>query len=97
MVCVRTRVAHTRDHRYGHWSVRPSPEHVYKQVHGRGAHSAPHPGTDIDDSWAIALALTSPELDIRLIAAATHNTPARARIIAKYLESVGRTDIPIGA
>ncbi len=53
-------------------------------------------GTDIDDTWALAMMLQSPELDIRLITTASDNTPERAKIVAKMLEIAGRTDIPIG-
>ena len=67
------------------------------------AHAGPIPviiDTDIgdyfDDSWAIALALSSPALDVRMVVTAAHNTSARAQIVAKYLTAYGRTDIPIG-
>lgn len=53
-------------------------------------------GTDIDDTWALAMMLNSPELDIKLITSATLDTYERAKIIARLLEIAGRTDIPIG-
>jgi inosine-uridine nucleoside N-ribohydrolase len=53
-------------------------------------------GDDIDDTWALAMLLKSPELDVRLITTATRDTTTRARIVAKMLEVAGRTDIPIG-
>jgi inosine-uridine nucleoside N-ribohydrolase len=53
-------------------------------------------GIDIDDTWALALLLKSPELDIRLIVSATGDTVYRTKIIAKMLEIAERTDIPIG-
>lgn len=53
-------------------------------------------GDDIDDTWAIAMMLKSPELDVRLITTDTGDTTYRARIVAKLLEAAGRTDIPIG-
>ncbi len=52
-------------------------------------------GGDIDDAWAVALLLRSPEFDIKLIATAVGDTTARAKITAKMLEAAGRTDIPI--
>ena len=52
-------------------------------------------GGDIDDAWALALLLRSPEFDIRLISTAVGDTVARAKITAKMLEAAGRTDIPI--
>ena len=53
-------------------------------------------GTDIDDSWAIALALRSPELDLKLVVTDPADTVYRARVAAKFLEACGRGDIPIG-
>jgi inosine-uridine nucleoside N-ribohydrolase len=53
-------------------------------------------GSDIDDTWALGMALNCPELDIKLITTATGNTEYRAKIVAKFLEEVGRDDIPIG-
>lgn len=51
---------------------------------------------DIDDTWALALLLQSPELDVKLITTEVRNTPSKAKVIAKFLQTVGRTDIPIG-
>jgi len=53
-------------------------------------------GDDIDDTWALAMLLKSPELDIRLIVSDTRDTVYRARLIAKMLEVAGRTDVPVG-
>ena len=53
-------------------------------------------GTDIDDTWALALLLRSPELDPKLILMETGDSTYRARITAKFLTVAGRTDIPIG-
>ncbi|MHB0999137.1 MAG: nucleoside hydrolase [Armatimonadota bacterium] len=53
-------------------------------------------GTDIDDSWALAMMLKSPELDVKLVVSATFNTPERAKMVAKMLQIAGRTDIPVG-
>jgi inosine-uridine nucleoside N-ribohydrolase len=53
-------------------------------------------GTDIDDSWALALALRSPELDLRLVVTDPVDTQYRAAIAAKFLEAAGRSDVPVG-
>ena len=53
-------------------------------------------GGDIDDTWALAMMLKSPELDVRLIVGDTGNSVYRAQIIAKLLEVVNRSDIPVG-
>ncbi len=53
-------------------------------------------GTDIDDSWALALALRSPELDLKLVLTDPADTVYRAHVAGKFLEAAGRADIPIG-
>ena len=51
---------------------------------------------DIDDTWALALLLQSPEFDVKLVVTAVGNTKSKAKTVAKFLEVAGRTDIPIG-
>ncbi len=51
---------------------------------------------DIDDTWALAVLLQSPELDCKLITTAVGNTEAKAKVVAKFLERVGHADIPVG-
>jgi inosine-uridine nucleoside N-ribohydrolase len=51
---------------------------------------------DIDDTWALALLLQSPEFDVKLITTEVRNTPSKAKVVAKFLDTVGRTDIPVG-
>jgi inosine-uridine nucleoside N-ribohydrolase len=51
---------------------------------------------DIDDTWALALLIQSPEFDVKLITTAVRNTQSKAKVVAKFLQTVGRTDIPIG-
>ncbi|NIP22947.1 MAG: nucleoside hydrolase [Phycisphaerae bacterium] len=53
-------------------------------------------GDDIDDTWALILLLQSPEFDIKLVTTAVNNTPEKAKIVAKILQTAGRTDIPVG-
>jgi len=53
-------------------------------------------GSDIDDTWALAMLLRSPELDPKLITTESGNTTYRAKIVAKMLERSGRSDISIG-
>jgi len=54
-------------------------------------------GDDIDDTWALAFLLGSPQLDLRLVTTASDDTPTKTRLLAKILDKIGRTDIPIGA
>ncbi len=53
-------------------------------------------GDDIDDTWALALLLRSPELDLRLVVTDYGDTVYRARLAAKLLQLAGRSDVPIG-
>jgi inosine-uridine nucleoside N-ribohydrolase len=53
-------------------------------------------GTDIDDTWALALLLSLPELDLKLVVTDHGDTGARARVVAKFLQVSGRADVPIG-
>jgi len=51
---------------------------------------------DIDDTWALAMLINSNEFDVKLITTAVGNTSSKVKTVAKFLEIVGRTDIPIG-
>jgi len=53
-------------------------------------------GSDIDDTWALGMILKCPELDVRLITGDHGKQLYRAKLIGKFLERIGRTDIPIG-
>jgi inosine-uridine nucleoside N-ribohydrolase len=53
-------------------------------------------GDDIDDTWALALLLKSPELDLKLVVTDQGKPVYRAKIVARLLEIAGRTDVPIG-
>lgn len=54
-------------------------------------------GDDIDDAFALALALRSPELKILGVTTTFGNTELRARLVERYLTAVGRSDIPVAA
>lgn len=54
-------------------------------------------GSDIDDAFAVALILHSPELDLRAVTTASGDTEARARLVAKMLWVDGRRNIPVAA
>jgi inosine-uridine nucleoside N-ribohydrolase len=53
-------------------------------------------GTDIDDTWALAMLLGCPELDLRLVTTVSGDTTYRARIAAGILAAGGRDDVPVG-
>ena len=52
-------------------------------------------GTDIDDAFAVGLALQSPELKILGISTAWGDTHLRARLLTRFLRETGYSDIPI--
>lgn len=52
-------------------------------------------GTDIDDTWALAFLLKSPELQLKLVSTTSKNTIERAKIAAKMLEIAGASNVPI--
>jgi len=52
-------------------------------------------GDDIDDALALALALQSPELDIRAVTTVIDDTELRTRLAWKQLGLYGRHDIPL--
>jgi inosine-uridine nucleoside N-ribohydrolase len=52
-------------------------------------------GDDIDDAFALALALHSPELQILGVTTTFGDTELRARLVERYLAAVGRSDIPV--
>lgn len=52
-------------------------------------------GDDIDDAFALALALKSPELKVLGVTTTFGDTQLRARLVDRYLKAVGRSDIPV--
>jgi len=54
-------------------------------------------GDDIDDALAIALALKSPELDLRAVTCVFGDIASRVALALKLLDIMGRADIPVGA
>lgn len=54
-------------------------------------------GDDIDDAFALALVLRSPELHLLGITTEFGDTELRARLVDRYLAAVGRSGIPVAA
>jgi len=54
-------------------------------------------GDDIDDAFALALLLRSPEVKLLGVTTAFGDTELRARLVDRYLAAVGRTQIPVYA
>jgi len=53
-------------------------------------------GDDIDDTWALAMLLKSPQLDLKLVTTTYGKAEYRAKIIARILTVAKRADVPIG-
>ena len=53
-------------------------------------------GDDIDDTWALGFLLKSPELDLKLAVGDYGRPEYRAKLLAKFLQRVGRADVPVG-
>lgn len=54
-------------------------------------------GSDIDDAFALALILRSPELELVAVTTVSGDTQARARLAAKLLQEAGRPEVPVAA
>ena len=54
-------------------------------------------GDDIDDAFAIALALRSPELQILGISSTFGDTETRAKLLDRFLAETGHPEIPVAA
>jgi inosine-uridine nucleoside N-ribohydrolase len=54
-------------------------------------------GTDIDDAFALALILNSPEFELLGVTTVAGDTRARARLAAKLLSEAGQPSVPVAA
>lgn len=52
-------------------------------------------GDDVDDAFALALAVKSPELQILGISTAFGETGLRAQIVDRFMKEAGRSDVPV--
>jgi purine nucleosidase len=52
-------------------------------------------GTDVDDAFALALVLASPELELCGVTTVGSEPRTRALIVCRFLTAVGRRDIPV--
>src|SRR3954468_5562510 len=53
-------------------------------------------GDDVDDAFAVALALRSPELQILGITTTFGDTETRAKLLDRLLGETGHSDVPVG-
>ena len=54
-------------------------------------------GDDVDDAFALALAVKSPELEILGVTTTFGDTETRAKLVDRFLGEVGRPEIPVSA
>ena len=54
-------------------------------------------GDDVDDAFALALALSNPHLQILGITTAWGDTELRARLVERFLKQTGHAEIPVAA
>jgi inosine-uridine nucleoside N-ribohydrolase len=52
-------------------------------------------GDDIDDTWALGFLLKCPELDLKLVATEYGKPQYRAKLIAKFLQTTGHSQVAI--
>lgn len=74
---------------HGQSSKAPSPEKPEKIIIDTDI------GDDIDDAFAVAMALRSPELQILGISTTFGDTETRAKLLDRLLGEAGRSDIPV--
>jgi inosine-uridine nucleoside N-ribohydrolase len=53
-------------------------------------------GHDMDDTWALAMLLGCPQLELKLLVTAFDNVETKTRLVAKMFRRTGNTHIPIG-
>src|SRR5438132_11172594 len=54
-------------------------------------------GDDIDDALALALALSSPELDVRGVTTVHGDAHSRALLVCRLLHALARANIPVAS
>ena len=54
-------------------------------------------GDDVDDAFALALALSSDHVQLIGVTTAWGNTDLRARLVERYLKQTGHADVPVAA
>lgn len=54
-------------------------------------------GDDFDDTWALHLILARPDVyKVELVQVSTYNTTMRAQVAANIMDTLNRTDVPLG-
>ena len=53
-------------------------------------------GSDIDDTWALAMILKSPEIDLKMVTTNEYDTIYKTKLAAKMLQIAGREDVILG-
>jgi len=71
------------------WAQTTAPAHAEKVIIDTDI------GDDVDDAFAVALAVKSPELEVLGITTTFGETEVRAKILDRFLREIGRADIPV--
>jgi purine nucleosidase len=79
------------------WSQAPPPPPIYHQAPSEKVIIDTDIGDDIDDAFAVALALRSPELQILGITTTFGDTETRAKLLDRLLAEAGRPEITVAA
>jgi purine nucleosidase len=75
----------------------PPPPPIYRKAPPEKVIIDTDIGDDIDDAFAVALALRSPELQILGITTTFGDTETRAKLLDRFLAEAGRPEIPVAA
>ena len=53
-------------------------------------------GGDIDDTWALGMLVNLSAYNIKMVSTVSYDAVYRTKIVAKFLQTINRTDIPVG-
>lgn len=83
----------------GHAATRPATPHAPAAEQARNSQPpliiSTDIGDDVDDAFALALALRSPSLNVTGLIASWGDAPLRARLLERLLQAAGRPGIPV--
>ncbi len=83
----------------GHAATRPATPHAPAAEQARNSQPpliiSTDIGDDVDDAFALALALRSPSLNVTGLIASWGDAPLRARMLERLLQAAGRPGIPV--
>src|ERR1700689_1046369 len=81
----------------GGWPGAPADAHAQAPAEKQKVIFDTDIGDDIDDAFALALAVSSPKLEVLGVTTAWGDTDLRARLTARLLKATGHGEIPVAA